>query len=103
MAEAAFASGDTQMEDDAACAIRGTQEKRDLYVTMVCVTWLALGLPLAFRKAKRSNYMTWIGHTMSINRENAVASVKAEKAEDLLQLINEIEKSNIITLKDLRT
>ena len=62
-------------------AARGTSVERNVSLTMVLLTWLALGVELAWKKAQRGLEATWTSASIKISKHMVTAAVKAELFE----------------------
>jgi hypothetical protein len=89
--------------DDPAAALRGNSEKRERLTALIVQTWPTLGSPLATMKGKRNSTLAWIGHLMTVTRHSASATVKPDKIKELIDLCDKHDKSNVISLKDVRS
>ena len=88
--------------DDPATAVVGTAQKRDRIVVMIIVVWHTLGFGLAYAKAKRGATVNWIGGELVIAKNNVTVNIPEDRVQDLLNLTDELGKSNVTSIKDLR-
>ena len=89
--------------DDPAFVLRGTKPQRDRGISLVVLLWSALGFNLAFLKAMRGRTVAWIGCQDTVGRTWVLATIKAERVAELLQLTEEYLRLNVVSIKLLRS
>ena len=62
--------------DDPLAVLRGTEEQRQLYTAIIILAWGALGFGLAYSKGQSDSTVTWIGGTLTIEKDGVRAKVK---------------------------
>ena len=89
--------------DDPILAIKGTKSRRRVLTARFLACFVLLGVRLAFPKAQCSNSVTWIGLDIVVLDWSVTVTVPRSKLEAVLEIIDEMERSNVISLKSLRT
>ena len=89
--------------DDPAFTLRGTKRQRDRSIAIIILMWCAFGFDLSFRKAIRGRAVPWIGVRVSIHPTWVVATIKADRVSELLELTRTYLSKNVISVKDLRS
>jgi len=89
--------------DDPFIAARGTSVVSNVSLTMVLLTWLALGVVPAWKKAQRGPEATWTPASIKISKHMVTAAFKAELFEVIRDSYVCLLKRNLISLKELRT
>ena len=75
--------------DDPLKIIRGTQRRQRRLACMISVSWMLLGIPMAFHKATLSKTVVWIGIAVETTQKEVVVEVPEAKAAELLNLSQE--------------
>ena len=81
----------------------GSPKRRQTISTVIILTWQALGLDLAFRKAQVSSDVTWIGGEICTSSESVIARVKASIIEDIVEALEAFKTQIVIGRKELHT
>ena len=89
--------------DDPAICARGTKIKRDRNFCIIVLIWRTLGFNLAFSKAKRGTKVPWIGNLIWTEDAVVKGAIQTERVEELKSIIEQVAKSNVISVKDLRS
>jgi len=89
--------------DDPNVSMKGTSSQRDLFCAICISVWAALGFTLAFPKGERGSTVDWIGVRLQCTSEYVRVSLKASYLEELKGLLLELLKSNLVSLKTLRS
>ena len=89
--------------DDPLLALKGSEARRARLAARFLFVWLLLGMGVAFPKARFDRELVWIGVKLRITDSGIVASIPAEKAADLLALINECLSKNVLSVKEVRS
>ena len=89
--------------DDPAFAVRGSQAQQAQTVIRVVLTWLVLGLPLAFHKAQLSASIVWIGFQICKLSDRVYVEVPAQKVDEMLELTRDIASKNVVSVRVLRS
>jgi len=84
-------------------AARGTLLECNVSLTMVLLTWLALGLEIAWKKAQRGLEVTGTSASIKICKHMVTAAVKADLIKVIRDSCVSFLKRNLISLKELRT
>ena len=89
--------------DDPALAARGTPRQRADLFTVAILYWLALGIPLSWKKGGRGRYMDWIGASYRVDRTAVCLTCPAEKARDIArQCAAQLRQTNV-PMRSVRT
>lgn len=89
--------------DDPLLAVRGTRKRRRLLAARFIAVMIILGIRLAFDKAQFGKNVGWIGVNLAVLRLAVEAAVPLDKLQAILQMIDSMENSNVITIRDLRS
>ena len=89
--------------DDPLLAMQGIESRRFRLAARFLVVWLLLGFGVAFPKAKFSQKLVWIGVELGVCAERIVARIPAEKAAELLELIEQHLSKNVLSIKEVRS
>ena len=82
--------------DDPLALLLGTEKRTNRLACMVMVSWLLMGLPLAFHKAVLSNLVTWIGVDLGVKANSIWVEVPQTKVAELITIVSEILKKNVL-------
>ena len=91
--------------DDPEIAAVGTEAENNRALTKIIISWLAIGLKLAFNKAaiaEEGSPITWTSSKQTINNFTVTAEVKEEIARKVRDEVNRFLKTNVISLVDFR-
>ena len=88
--------------DDPATAVIGTEAQRNRVIVMIIAVWHTLGFDLAFPKAKRGASVSWIGGDIVIGNGSVTVNMPEDRVQDLLSIADDIGRSNVTSIKDLR-
>ena len=89
--------------DDPAATMRGTLQLRRRFVAIVVTVWRTMGFRLAFSKGKLGKSVQWIGAMITSHPTKTVIGIPGDRAKELIELSNEIEGNNLVSVKTLRT
>ena len=67
------------------------------------LAWSALGFKLAFQKGQLGTSVTWIGGTLTAEKDGVRAVVKASIIEDILDDLHRFSSLNVISIKELQS
>ena len=88
--------------DDPILCMWGLPCERASLMSMVALTWLVLGLPLAFPKIRRGKKVEWIGASLSMTELLVTATIAEEKITEFRKAIEDALCANRISLRALR-
>ena len=83
--------------------LRGTKTERDRTIAKVVMAWVCLGFGPAFAKGQRGNSITWIGAAYKLSRTDISVTIKKERCAELEDITAKLSKSNITSMKDLKS
>ena len=89
--------------DDPLVLLRGSPEVQRRLCTLVILSWLLMGFPVAFHKAVLSPTLVWVGIKLRITDAQVCAEVLEEKVRELKALLLESISGNVLSKKKLRT
>ena len=89
--------------DDPIATIRGTPDVVAEQVSILMLTWVALGIDLAIPKGQLGSMVNWIGATFSIAGRVVTATIQQQRLDELLQLAEAMLLTNVVTVKQLRS
>ena len=89
--------------DDPCVCITGSPAARDLCCALLILTWRCLGFPLAFHKGQRGNSVAWIGNKLLVEDDVIIATIKPEILKELEAQIEQVLKSNVVSIRLLRS
>lgn len=89
--------------DDPAVIVHGDKATRDKLLVKLVVIWMVMGFLLAFHKAQRGKQIQWIGFEFKIFLDRIQVTIPSEKIEELVILIMDFRKSNVISVDELRS
>ena len=91
--------------DDPVLTVRGTPAECTLAIDLVIMVWLAMGIPLSWKKGALYDMATphrWIGIVYSVVAEGALMRLPDDYIKDLLDLLAPAcAKDNVMNLGDL--
>ena len=91
--------------DDPVLTVRGTVAECTLTIDLVIMVWLAMGIPLSWKKGAlydREESHRWIGIDYSVVSEGALMRLPDDYIKDLLDLLEPAcAKDNVMSLGDL--
>ena len=68
--------------DDPCIAVAGSKAQRDRLIAATILLWTSLGIRLAFKKAARGTEVTWIGGTLTMQRQGNKEANSTSQAGD---------------------
>ena len=89
--------------DDPVVVLQGPTQRRRLHVALLMLSWYILGISLAIKKGQFGTDIDWIGFTYSICPSGVRVSALASRMTEVQQMAADINKSNVVSLKNLRT
>ena len=89
--------------DDPIAVLSGTPSKVRRLASLVLVTWMVLGFPLALHKACFGSCVVWVGVQISVSSDQVEVQVPQDKIEDLMNICADSGRSNVLTVKALRS
>ena len=89
--------------DDPLAIMRGTEARVRRLCCLIALGWQLMGFPLAFHKAAVGASLTWIGVKINTRADGVSVEVPQEKVDELRVLLQEVLKSNVVSIKNLRT
>ena len=90
--------------DDPWAVVIGRQRQRDRFLALMILAWRIIGVRLAFAKARRGLGVDWIGANIVIkDSSTVVASIMENRVSEVKYLTATYGKSNVISIKDLRS
>ena len=89
--------------DDPLCLLRGTSERHSRLSTLIILSWLIMGFPVAFHKAVLAPMLVWVGIKLQITDTHVIAEVPEDKVSELKSLLRSSIDGNLVSKKCLRT
>ena len=92
--------------DDPCIAVAGSKAQRDKLIAATILLWTTLGIRLAFKKAARGTEVTWIGGTLTMQRQGnkearLIVRAKQEIVEEVKNKTQEHFQTNVVPKKEL--
>ena len=89
--------------DDPLAALAGTQDHIKAMVSMIVLTWEALGFKLAYPKGQFGSEVTWIGGTIQCLPAAIRVTIKESIIQDIMADLKRFLEGNVIAIKDLHS
>ena len=97
----------TYVDDPCVCVL-GNEQERTMLMAMVILFWKAIGIRLAFKKAKRGFDITWIGAQITAfdqgtTRAGVAVRAKQEIVDEVINTTNQHTTENVVSKKSLQS
>ena len=89
--------------DDPLVGIVAEAQRVKRLACVISAAWMIMGFPLAFHKATLARKLVWIGIQLEVQQDSVIAEVPKEKVAELNQLLRDLLRDNVVSLKVLRT
>eukprot|EP00435_Cladocopium_sp_Y103_P021519 s4006_g5.t1 len=89
--------------DDPLVAILAEPQRIKRLACVIASAWMIMGFPLAFHKATLAPQLVWIGVQLEVKVDSVVAEIPESKVSELIKLLRDTLRSNLVSIKSLRS